>query len=67
MAKTKDEIIQEAISCLEDIVYECSQERKRGNHAYEYIEQTSRGYVSRIKRLVEEESQAAVRKAFNME
>ena len=70
ISMSKEDIIQDAISCLEDIVYECVSAKRNEPDQYNSlatcIEQSARGNVKRLQRLVEQEQQETIRKAFNI-
>ena len=68
---TKDEIIQDAIECLDDIVKECEQIKRREPYLYNdfviNIEQGTRGHVKRLQRIAKEEREATIRDAFGIQ
>ena len=68
---TKDQIIEDAISSLEDVVYECSQAKYNEPNQYnaltQYIEQQVRGDIKRIKRSIEQEKTDTICSAFGIQ
>jgi hypothetical protein len=68
---TKDQIIEDALSSLEDVVYECSQakhnEPDQYNSLAQVIEQRVRGDINRIKRSIEQEKTDTICRAFGIQ
>ncbi len=68
---TKDQIIEDALNCLEDVVYECNQAKHNEpdyyNSLVQVIEQRVRGDIKRLKQNVEQEKTDTICRAFGIQ
>lgn len=68
---TKDQIIEDALNCLQDVVYECSQAKSNEPDQYnalaQNIEQRVRGDIKRLKQNVEQEKTDTICRAFGIQ